>query len=391
MLDIQGCQDESSQIIGLYCQPMDLLGYIVEECLEGKGPCTHGSCQPNDHCEPELGENCETAPDDCECWGGGLLPTDPKPEACCEGQCVEACNQTIFGPDYIFTTYSYNYNEQSVISHICENQCPKPVEWSFVCTKGKTCLEFLYGSDDMESFECRTHLRCSDQDTDCIVEACLNDEQICCTPIDKLCNVACNEKGYWAGYDVYHTDYPGNGDTFCKCVDENSSCVPNCSERQCGPDPNCGYSCGNCGNNERCVNGECQSNEANNGIITINNYCSILNHYNQTCSYGEYAGIPGTAVMWYPTVWAGIDCDPVNGGCQSLYIPPQGYGVFVASPGQHNITYYNCTVEYPQCTLPSSAWSCELPDGSNSTCACDRYQTSVSVSEGGNVNVTGCY
>ena len=38
---------------------------------------------------------------------------------------------------------------------------------------------------------------------------------------------------------------------------EKTDCQSNCSGRECGPDPNCGQSCGTCGSNESCKNGQC--------------------------------------------------------------------------------------------------------------------------------------
>lgn len=38
---------------------------------------------------------------------------------------------------------------------------------------------------------------------------------------------------------------------------EEDVCVPNCTNRECGPDPDCGVSCGECGFEVPCLNGVC--------------------------------------------------------------------------------------------------------------------------------------
>lgn len=59
-------------------------------------------------------------------------------------------------------------------------------------------------------------------------------------------------------------DYPGGG--VCEADDECRSgqcvplgCTPNCSGRECGPDPECGTSCGTCDGGETCDAGQCKS------------------------------------------------------------------------------------------------------------------------------------
>ncbi len=82
--------------------------------------------------------------------------------------------------------------------------------------------------------------------------------------------VACSDQGPCAGIDCGGHGYcevddeSGNASCVCddgyvadgmKCVKE---CVPACGDRNCGPDPVCGLSCGECGQDQRCgYSGQC--------------------------------------------------------------------------------------------------------------------------------------
>jgi len=77
-----------------------------------------------------------------------------------------------------------------------------------------------------------------------------------CTAVS--CATAGKACGFWQNNCGQTVDCGPCAEGTCgadnQCVVE---CVPNCSQQQCGLDPNCGFECGPCGGDEDCISGQC--------------------------------------------------------------------------------------------------------------------------------------
>ena len=79
---------------------------------------------------------------------------------------------------------------------------------------------------------------------------------------DYNCQGSC---GWDSQQDFYNCGYSGEGPAAFPIDCPWNQCTPSCGGKQCGDD-GCGGSCGNCGNDESCVQGSCVGDPACDGI-----------------------------------------------------------------------------------------------------------------------------
>lgn len=107
---------------------------------------------------------------------------------------------------------------------------------------GAGMLACLSNCGDFDTSSCGPPPDCGDNEINGEAELCDGDD---------FGNLTCERLGYDGGDLRCLND--------CQYIDQSgctSSCQPDCSGRVCGPDPNCGVSCGQCDSGS-CVGGQC--------------------------------------------------------------------------------------------------------------------------------------
>ncbi len=143
-------------------------------------------------------------------------------------------------------------------------------------------------------------------------------------------------------------------------------CTPDCSGRQCGPDPVCSQSCGTCGTDETCnASGQCESSSCTPNCWGLE--CGpdpVCNTSCGTCDNGKYCDYLGRCVTDNCTPdCSGLECgpDPVCG--TSCGTCPQGM----------YCTGGSCILE--DCTPDCSGRECGPDPNCNTSCGlCDKEE-----------------
>ncbi len=148
-----------------------------------------------------------------------------------------------------------------------------------------------------------------------------------------------------------------------QCVPE--SCTPDCSGLECGPDPVCGTSCGTCAADETCNAGRCDS-----GSCTPNCWlreCGPDPNCNEscgTCPAGETCDYLGRCVT--------DDCTPDCSGLECGPDPVCGTPCGTCPQGMY-CTGGNCILE--DCTPDCSGRQCGPDPNCNMSCGiCDKEE-----------------
>jgi len=216
------------------------------------GECPNTCTGPNQSCDPASGQcqcvpNCVgkmCGPDGC----GGQCTDKCAPNETCNDQtgqciCIPNCSGTSCGPDG------------------CGGQCNCPP--NNYCNNGVCCV----------IGKCNENCPCPSS------QVCNNG--VCCSPSHSCDGRFCGDNG--CGQQC-------NCPSGYNCT--NGSCVcainPCGGNRQCGTD-NCGNICGNCGENQQCVNGVCQAEP-----YTFNGLTTTDNNGNSYALYMEGKTIPAS-------------------------------------------------------------------------------------------------
>jgi hypothetical protein len=165
------------------------------------------TCDNDDTCDTGAGEDCSTCAHDCGICGSGG----------CDGS---HCGFTF-----------------------CSASCP--------CT---------YGQADCDSdADCVENLVCGWQAGEDF--GCASADQVdACVPIGEA-------TGGYCGDDTCDNVVDEDEDENNCPVDCSTTCTPDCSGRVCGPDPNCGESCGTCTGGQTCNDGVCEDPPSGGGDI----------------------------------------------------------------------------------------------------------------------------
>ncbi|MBW2702753.1 MAG: formylglycine-generating enzyme family protein [Deltaproteobacteria bacterium] len=295
---LAGCQDEG----GACANDLDCPG--LEMCIDGECriesttcpqvPCEAGEVCVEDHCYPE---DCETyhcpgsgevcIGDECVrlscvgiecadaevCVGGHCYPEDcethPCPgsgDICIEDECVPLCEKMECAEVEVCVG-GHCYPEDCE-THICpgsgeiciEDECV-PLCVGVECSDGQTCVEGTCYPNACADQACDANEVCFQHE--CVDTECLDlGGVIVCEEVpDDFCNDdvlriyddlgECRE-----GECVYSFS-----EEICPsgCLDAAClSCQPDCTQVECGPDPVCGESCGDCQGGGLCsVDGVC--------------------------------------------------------------------------------------------------------------------------------------
>ncbi|MBW1811509.1 MAG: hypothetical protein JRJ87_25195 [Deltaproteobacteria bacterium] len=233
-----------------------LKGECIEDCTPA---CGSRVCGPDPVCWLSCGDCAE----DAFCTIDGL---------CVPNGCAIDCSGLVCGPDpncdaicgYCGPDETCNAAGQ------CEGCTPN-------CT-GKEC-----GSDGCEGFcgicevfeYCNLDGLCECAFTECNGSCCANLEVChagyCCAPdctnrecgLDPVCSEIC---GTCADLETCNLDglcecaFAECNTTCCAELEvchAGACCAPDCTNRECGPDPVCGESCGTCTSPLFCLNGQC--------------------------------------------------------------------------------------------------------------------------------------
>ena len=185
-----GCLESSA------CEPCD-----------GWGWCTYGG---KDSPKPNVGECCEVM-----CTSGGWTQT-PKASICPGDEnpkTIDWCNEIC----------------ECKYTRVCwdDNDCPTCQVCEYPGTKQAVCVNAVPGTDPKTPKDCSGCQRClsgSCQDWD---SACDGTDESCFCSSGSC--VACTAPNICDSY---------------ACIEPD--CIPDCTGRECGPDPVCGRSCGTC-------------------------------------------------------------------------------------------------------------------------------------------------
>ena len=191
-----------------YCCETAWDNICVDECAQcggcgGVEVCGNGNCSPPD------GEDCESCPEDCLCPGG---------THCKYGECIECepdCAGKECGDDG------------------CGDVCGK-------CPPGEPCVEGKCEKEPGEfGWPCEFNYECF--------------SGFCIEAFGaKMCTTMCIEECPLGWECAQWID--GLPDVFYLCIPE---CTSNCLGKECGDD-GCGDLCGECGDEQECVEGKCQ-------------------------------------------------------------------------------------------------------------------------------------
>ena len=240
-----------------------------ENCINCPEDC--GECCANGTCQPQFGEDCNGCPNDCgECCGNGncegaygenyqTCPADCKPPPDCpDGACGagETCNNC---PDDCGLCCG-NGTCQPQFGEDCEH-CP--ADCGDCCGNGS--CEGAYGENQETCpADCKPSAAiCPDGACDAgeTCNSCPDDCGLCCGNGSCDYDEACETCPQDCVEDCEPLCGDGNcadGETCETCPSDCGacSCVPECAEKQCGPD-GCEGSCGECNTGEMCSEGKC--------------------------------------------------------------------------------------------------------------------------------------
>lgn len=210
------------------CGPDPVCGLNCGRCPPNQH-CEEGACVPGP-CEPQCGE-LECGPDPV-CG----LPCGPCPlgERCVAGLCEpigpppgDACN---------------NAADLAILSEADPAAVAQTCLLGGVCgLDDPACISRCIADETGLSAACA---QCFGVTSICAIENCLG--SCVADPGGAEC-MACLDTFCLADFEACSGVTWGGGD-----------CVPQCGERECGPDPVCGVSCGECGLGAECRAGLCQ-------------------------------------------------------------------------------------------------------------------------------------
>jgi hypothetical protein len=186
----------------------------------------------------------------------------------------------------------------------CYNNCGRRTTLEEKCPAGKACWEGKC-IDCSPTDEC-AEKKCYDGNvycyTDCgprgkLHQTC-NEEELCVNGECEYCETtdSCESRRCENKLDIYCYDNCGRkGDIFeeCEgydeCIDGECKCIPDCEEKNCGPD-GCGGLCGECSDGDDCLKGVCTSPVDFEGPEYFGNILLIVN----TSTNGKQSSYTGT-------------------------------------------------------------------------------------------------
>ena len=269
----------------------DGCGGSCGQCPAGE-VCQQGVCQVpphcgNDFCQPNLGEDCQTCPEDCQCYSGDCCQSNPTPG--CDDPDITAC---VCEMDSFCCNNQWDGLCVSEAQEQCGADCP-----CYPNCQGKQC-----GNDGCGGScgQCPPGSQCN-----------WNGQ---CTGSNSCGNGYCQ---MWQGENCETCPEDcgpcGCGDGACDMAAENCEtcpedcgpcpCEPQCwsadgEKLECGPD-GCGGVCGYCPDNAKCVSGHC--------ITACQPNCTIFGFPKQ-CGSDGCGGSCGTCPV-------GTQCDALTYQC----------------------------------------------------------------------------
>jgi hypothetical protein len=242
-----GCPCEAC-VCGMdpYCCENNWDSICVDECVNDCGGCADLSKCGNGSCESDIGENCNTCPEDCACPSGEVCGTLNEGTACLPDMC--ALEVTALG--------------------CCQD------EVLYSCTEGET---FALDCGTLEDNICGWYVGddtftpgyyCGPADLITPGGDPSGEYPLECITCDPLCDgLDCGDDGCGGSC--------GNCAEEEECVDGLciGPCDPDCTDKVCGDD-GCNGTCGDCADGEDCVDGACTVvNLCGNGVIDDGEEC----------------------------------------------------------------------------------------------------------------------
>ena len=289
------------------------------DCVEdGEAPCTP-SCGGKNCGDDGCGGSCGTCPGGQTCssgvctGGGGDACGGVTEKGTCEGNTLKYCAGGQL-KTFDCTTYS------KVCGYDASFDWYDCVEDTTSCTpdcSGKSCGDDGCGGS---CGSCPSGQTCSSGSCEASGGGCgsLGSEGKCEGNTLKYCSAGavktfdCTAYGKICGWDAANSWYD--------CVEDATSCTPNCSGKECGGD-GCGGSCGSCGSGESCQSGSCVT-DSNCGSVDEKGKCEgkTLKY----CASGELKSFycPGYGKIcgydsgngWYDCIEDPDACTPSCGG-----------------------------------------------------------------------------
>jgi len=243
----------------------DCLACLDQFCMTAFEACAGIELLP---CEPECGER-QCGPDPVCGVSCGACPQNEHCEdgVCVPGACVPQCGQRECGPDPVCgRSCGVCPDGERCNAGFCEPLLPPPED---ACNNAAD-LAILNEADPAAVAQtCLVNGGCSFSDAACI-SRCIAQE----TGLSAACARCFGETSVCAlenCLNVCLADPGGAGCLDCldlHCLEDfeacsgvtwgGGECVPQCGQRECGPDPVCGVSCGTCPDGERCAGGFCE-------------------------------------------------------------------------------------------------------------------------------------
>jgi outer membrane protein assembly factor BamB len=243
-------------------------------CYESEGVCSKGSCSYPplaDGTACDDGQSC-TVDDACGsgvCSGAPMTCNTPPESECLDENTMRSYEAEGFCRD---GGCSYNFQDSNcahgcadgVAGATCQGDpcagvaCDNPPNQCYLvpgtCTDGECEYSFNNGAACSDGDACTVGDTCQDG-------TCAGAELACDDPPPDECVNSDTRRTYQAGScDQGSCVYP-HFDVFCQNGCENGECqgcTPDCSGRDCGPDPVCGEDCGPCASGEVCDSaGQC--------------------------------------------------------------------------------------------------------------------------------------
>ncbi len=312
-----------------------------DTAVVGDEQCGNGLLDDKELCDVGIASGQGRCPEEEDCDDGSDCTIDSLSGQDCMARCEHEAI-TVFVDDDGCCPEGAGPEDDSDCG-ACENECSASGDTE--CTDGslRTCL-----SDQRGCLYWGEYVDCPDK-------ACDGDVCSGCTPdcanmecgMDPVCGSSCGEcsdgkecedgqcvcvpdttTGCYDG-DVYHFDSCGNpGDKLTDCSygcsdGQCDNCTPNCNGLECGPDPVCGISCGQCDVGQDCnMAGQC--------ICDVDYHLcgdSCVSDYSTQSCGQSCTSCPDDphGVANCDGESCGIDCDAdyhlCNGTCASDYSP----------------------------------------------------------------------
>ena len=282
---VLACQD-GHQCTEDACDPVDGCVFIPhdEDCDDGN-PCTDNMCSLELGCvkiDNELPcDDGDICTDGDTCSGGNCIPGEPV-------VCADKfdCTEDTCDPDAGCKFIPHNEGCDDLkpcTTDVCsvENGCVWTPDDANVCSDGNVCngLEVCAGGEcvpgqDLDCDDlslctldsCDPTLGCQYENVLCDNNACTTDscepaigclhEDVVCDD-ENPCTADSCDVGNGCLNQPFDNDTPCAADPHWVCLDAQCTCVPDCTDIECGDD-GCGGSCGECGDETVCIEGQCE-------------------------------------------------------------------------------------------------------------------------------------